>query len=163
MKIGKCLLGAFVTPILLGLPSVDSATVEVQIVSFAFNPDTVTITQGDSIRWVLVSGFHTTTSGTGCTPDGIWESGDMSAGDTFLLQFDSIGSFPYYCFYHCPFMSGEVIVQSGAPFHDGAVISLLAPPDTVFTDSTYAVMATVRNFGNVTEDSFDVIVTIDGY
>ncbi|MCH7761878.1 hypothetical protein IIA15_10850, partial [candidate division TA06 bacterium] len=47
--------------------------------------------------------------------------------------------------------------------HDGGVIALDAPGDTVFTDSTVTVMATVRNFGTVLEDTFDVIVSIDGY
>jgi hypothetical protein len=45
---------------------------------------------------------------------------------------------------------------------DGGVLSLDEPPDTVFTDSTCAVAATVRNFGNLTV-TFDVTVTIDGY
>jgi hypothetical protein len=45
---------------------------------------------------------------------------------------------------------------------DGGVLSLDEPPDTVFTDSAYAVAATVRNFGNLTV-TFDVTVTIDGY
>jgi hypothetical protein len=45
---------------------------------------------------------------------------------------------------------------------DGGVLSLDEPPDTVFTDSTRAVAATVRNFGNLTV-TFDVTVTIDGY
>jgi hypothetical protein len=45
---------------------------------------------------------------------------------------------------------------------DGGVLSLDEPPDTVFTDSTYAVAAAVRNFGNLTV-TFDVTVTIDGY
>jgi hypothetical protein len=46
--------------------------------------------------------------------------------------------------------------------HDGGVVTLDAPGDTVFTDSTYAVMATVRNFGDIRE-TFDVISSIGGY
>jgi len=46
--------------------------------------------------------------------------------------------------------------------HDGAVIALGSPGDTVLPDSTYPVKATVRNFGNTVE-SFPVIVAIDGY
>ena len=46
--------------------------------------------------------------------------------------------------------------------HDGAVIALGSPGDTVLPDSTYPVEATVRNFGNTVE-SFPVIVAIDGY
>jgi hypothetical protein len=47
-------------------------------------------------------------------------------------------------------------------YHDGGVISVNAPGDTVFTDSTYNVQAKVQNFGNMTE-SFDVFATINGY
>jgi hypothetical protein len=46
--------------------------------------------------------------------------------------------------------------------HDGGVISLDAPGDTLLTDSTYVVMATVRNFGNVPE-TLDVSAVINGY
>jgi len=46
--------------------------------------------------------------------------------------------------------------------HDGAVIALDSPGDTVCPDSTYPVKATVRNFGNTVE-SFHVIAAIDGY
>ena len=45
---------------------------------------------------------------------------------------------------------------------DGGVLSLDAPPDTVFVDSSYKVMATVLNFGNVSL-TFDVVGVIDGY
>jgi hypothetical protein len=55
-----------------------------------------------------------------------------------------------------------LIKYGGTVVHDGGVVTLDAPGDTVFTDSTYAVMATVRNFGNITE-TFDVISTIGGY
>jgi hypothetical protein len=46
--------------------------------------------------------------------------------------------------------------------HDGGVVSLDAPGDTVFADSLYIVQATVRNFGNVLE-TFDVFVSIGGF
>jgi hypothetical protein len=45
---------------------------------------------------------------------------------------------------------------------DGGVLSLDHPSDTVFTDSSYAVAGTVRNYGNLTI-TFDVTVSIDGY
>ena len=45
---------------------------------------------------------------------------------------------------------------------DGAVLSIDAPGDTVFSDSSYGVIATVQNLGNVVL-TFDVVVTIDGY
>ncbi|TET45637.1 T9SS type A sorting domain-containing protein [candidate division TA06 bacterium] len=45
---------------------------------------------------------------------------------------------------------------------DGGVLSLDAPPDTVFVDSSYGVMATVLNLGNVVL-TFNVVATIDGH
>ena len=53
--------------------------------------------------------------------------------------------------------NGLVIAQK-----DGAVLSIDAPGDTVFSDSSYGVMATVQNLGNVVL-TFDVVATIDGY
>jgi hypothetical protein len=48
------------------------------------------------------------------------------------------------------------------PLHDGGVVSLDSPGDTVFADSLYPVTATVQNFGGFPE-TFDVVATIDGY
>jgi hypothetical protein len=53
--------------------------------------------------------------------------------------------------------SGQVI-----PRRDVAVAGMKAPPDTVFVDTSYDVIATVSNLGNA-PDSFTVTVTIDGY
>ena len=48
------------------------------------------------------------------------------------------------------------------PRRDVAVAGMKAPPDTVFVDTSYDVIATVSNLGNA-PDSFTVTVTIDGY
>ena len=113
MKIAKCLLGILSATVLLHVASAHSTTLEVGMSSYSYSPDPATINQGDSIRWVLVSGIQTTTSGTSCTPDGFWNSGSMSSGDTFILPFDTTGSFPYFCTFHCaPYsMTGTIIVQ----------------------------------------------------
>ena len=103
-----------VIPMLLGVSSVHSTTVEVGITSFSFTPNPANINQGDSIRWVLISGSHTTTSGNPCTPNGIWDYTFTGPGDTFIFQFDTTGTFPYYCDFHgCTFynMIGTVNVQ----------------------------------------------------
>jgi photosystem II stability/assembly factor-like uncharacterized protein len=50
----------------------------------------------------------------------------------------------------------------GNVVHDGGVISIDAPGDTVFTDSLVTPTATVRNFGTVAE-TFDVIAIVDLY
>ena len=113
MKNTKSLLGALAAAILFGGASAYSTTVEVGISNFTFTPNPVNISQGDSIRWVLVSGIHTTTSGTGCVSDLFWDSGTMVSGDTFVLHFDTTGNIPYFCSFHCNSynMTGTVNVQ----------------------------------------------------
>lgn len=46
--------------------------------------------------------------------------------------------------------------------HDAAVTDILAPPDTVLTDSTYDIGARLANFGNMT-DTINAFCMINGY
>jgi plastocyanin len=74
---------------------------------------TTTIHVGDTVQWVWVNGFHSTTSGTcsgACTPDGIWNSG-AGSGMTFTHTFTQAGTFPYFCLVHQALMQGMVVVQ----------------------------------------------------
>ena len=74
---------------------------------------TSTINVGDTIEWVWVSGFHSTTSGTctaTCSGDGIWDSG-VGSGMTFRHTFTQSGAFPYFCLSHGAAMQGMVNVQ----------------------------------------------------
>lgn len=67
-----------------------------------FDPMTVTITPGCSIRWTNTAGpTHTTTSNssTGNTTDP-WDSGNLSTGQTFTKVFNSTGTFDYICTLH---------------------------------------------------------------
>jgi hypothetical protein len=77
--------------------------------------DTAFILTGQSVLWRLFAGTHTVTNGTG--------SGDGSAGtlfdvplqpgnSTFVFQFNSPGTFPFFCRFHEAFnMRGVVVVQ----------------------------------------------------
>lgn len=86
---------------------------QVDMVGLAFVPDTLSISEGDSVLWVNTSAlFHTTTSGTGGVPSGYWDSGLMSPNDSFAFHFDSAGSFPYFCTPHWTLgMVGLINVQ----------------------------------------------------
>ena len=46
--------------------------------------------------------------------------------------------------------------------HNGGVVSIDEPPDTVFAGYSYSPIATVRNFGGFTE-TFDVTCVLDGF
>src|SRR3990172_8746841 len=121
----------------------DAATVDVSMEgSLLFVPGTVTINVGDTVRWTNNDGFspHTSTSGAGCTSNGIWSSPLLSRNQTFSRTFDSPGTFPYFCsvLNHCAFgMRGTVIVsaatvpvpagQDAFPQYDPVVLPELDP------------------------------------
>ena len=74
--------------------------------SLAFDPDTVTITAGETVTWTNEeSTNHTVTA-----DEGQFESGDLGSGETFSLTFDEAGSYAYHCSVH-PSMKGTVVVE----------------------------------------------------
>src|SRR5437870_2238137 len=86
-----------------------AATVDVSIINFSFNPPTVSINQGDTVRWTWNGGTHSTTSNTG-----VWNSGVQSSG-TFSFTFTTPATYPYFCTVHGQSMSGTVIVNASPP------------------------------------------------
>lgn len=57
-----------------------------------------TIRVGDTVRWVWVSGLHSTTSVTGQSES--WDSGLQAPNFTFSHTFTNVGIFAYYCSIH---------------------------------------------------------------
>lgn len=93
--------------IMLTAPTSQADTVDVNIVGFAFVPDTVIVTVGDVVRWTNSDGpAHTSTSD---AP--LWDSGNLSTGQTYSYQFNTPGTFPYHCSIH-PSMLAVVIVEA---------------------------------------------------
>ena len=84
--------------------------------AFTFSPSSITIQQGDIVRWTNNTSLviHTTTSGIICTPSGLWNSGDMLPGAIFSRQFnDAPGTYNFFCIPHCLFgMTGTVTVDN---------------------------------------------------
>ncbi|MHC4942317.1 MAG: plastocyanin/azurin family copper-binding protein [Planctomycetota bacterium] len=100
--IGLLTLAALVFP-----GQVDADVIDVSIQSFQFDPQTVDIKVGDTVKWTNfdnVIGGHTSTSDTG-----VWDSGTLLLDDTFEFTFTQAGSFSYHCTPH-PFMTGTVNV-----------------------------------------------------
>ena len=88
------------------------ATVVTKIVkmtnSLTFNPTPITIHKGDRIKWK-----NTSASGTKHTAQsGVFNSGTLLPGQTYVHKFGTVGTFKYYCKYHKSFgMVGKVIVK----------------------------------------------------
>jgi plastocyanin len=78
----------------------------INIINYAFTPDTVNISVNNTVTWNWVGSPHTTTSDTG-----LWDSGVFGIGHTFSQKFTSAGSFPFHCEVH-PFMIGTIVVQA---------------------------------------------------
>ncbi len=84
----------------------------VQAAGMTFTPANLTISQGDSVKWVWVNGTHTVTSGPPCTADGMFNAPLDNTHQTFILQFNNPGSVPYFCVFHCSFgMTGTIMIE----------------------------------------------------
>src|SRR6185437_3745831 len=80
-----------------------------------YNPSSVTIQVGDTVRWTWASNNHSATSGTPGSPNGIFDSGIHNSGFTYSFTFTSAGTYPYYCRVHGAMMTGTVTVTAPTP------------------------------------------------
>ena len=79
--------------------------VTVDIASFKYKPETVTVKAGAKVTWVNQDkAGHTATFAGGLDTDRL-EKGDRKA-----LTFDKPGRYPYVCAFHA-FMTGVVVVK----------------------------------------------------
>lgn len=84
----------------------------VTLLATSFDPATITVKVGETVKWNWSTGTHNVVSGTGCTPDAKFSSGDPVEGGTFEQKFDTAGTYDYFCSVHCSSgMVGKVIVQ----------------------------------------------------
>src|SRR5262249_46759659 len=117
-------------PAVSGVPSATSTTVDVTVGpggGFTFDPSTVNISVGDTVRWTWASSGHSVTSGnsTSCTADGQFCSPNNTNCSTCVLSnvnfvyeftFTQAGNFSYFCCAHCALgMTGVVNVAAGSP------------------------------------------------
>lgn len=77
-----------------------------------FNPAALTVSAGTTVTWVFQADGHAVASGTGCSPDNLFNSGIRAKGATFQQTFNQKGTFPFYCTTHCgQAMKGTITVQ----------------------------------------------------
>jgi plastocyanin len=85
----------------------NTGTVDITIQGFAFDPPSVTIKVGATVRWTNQdSASHTIAS-----DSGVWKSGGIAQGESYTRVFDTAGTFAYHCGIH-PSMKGTIIVTS---------------------------------------------------
>jgi len=82
------------------------ATDELEIINFTFSPAVITVLAGAETTWFNQdSTRHTVTS-----RGPLFDSGDLSEGQSFSFTILEKGSYDYYCTIH-PYMTGKVIVE----------------------------------------------------
>lgn len=120
--------GALLAIVALLVPlTAAAATVDVGVgPGLTFDPASVTIVAGDTVRWIF-SGFHTTTSDTTTGPE-VWDSGILSSG-SFSHTFTTAGDYPYYCAVHSTPASLGGTAMNG-------VVHVVAPPTVAITAVT---------------------------
>jgi len=85
-------------------PVGEGKIVEVAIENFSFNPASVEILTGDTVRWKNADSVTHTVRGP------TFESGELKKGDTYDFLFTDAGTYNYNCSIH-PSMKGTVVVN----------------------------------------------------
>lgn len=119
-RVSVVLLGAALLASCNTTPPPQEGVTDVTIANFTFTPKTVTIKQGESVRWTngeIAIINHTTTSGNPGDADAgtLWDSGPLAPGETFTHQFTEVGEFSYFCDIHEDMASmrdAKVIVEA---------------------------------------------------
>ena len=84
----------------------------VQASDFVFTPSSLTISQGDTVKWVWVNGMHTTTSDSSVGEE-VWNGPLDQSHLSFSHVFSHDGVFHYKCIYHVGLgMIGTITVES---------------------------------------------------
>lgn len=78
----------------------------VTIKNFAFTPDSVTASVGDTIVWTNNDSLaHTATVNSACT------TAPLSSGTSAGLVFSAAGTYPYVCNIHPTLMKGTIVIR----------------------------------------------------
>jgi plastocyanin len=121
---------------------------------FAFNPDKINISIGDTVRWTWASDGHSVTSGASCIVDGQFcspddmdcEAGTLSnTGTVYVHTFVQAGTYEYFCFAHCGLGMTGVIHVAADPTPTPIPTPSCPPPTRC-----YEVVVVSENFDNVT-------------
>ena len=116
-------------PAVSGIPSPNGKIVDVTVgPGFAFHPDTVNISVGDTVRWTWGSSGHSVTSGPPCAADSQYCSPNDTncfSGSSFQFRYGlsaylpEAGSYSYHCLSHCVLGMTGVVNVTGSCAQSG--------------------------------------------
>jgi plastocyanin len=86
-------------------PISTNGKVAVTIANYAFDPASLTVTVGTTVKWTNQDSVgHTVTA-----DDNSWASGNLNQGDSFSYTFTKTGTYAYHCGVH-PSMKATITV-----------------------------------------------------
>ncbi|HEY7032485.1 MAG TPA: cupredoxin domain-containing protein [Thermomicrobiales bacterium] len=130
----------------------DTASVEIQ--DFQFSPATLEVTVGTTVTWTNAGNApHTVTS-----DDGVFDSGQLSNGQTFSFTFDQVGTFAYHCNIH-PQMTAQIVVKEAAAAPPGKAVSI---KDFQFSPASRSVIVGTTVTWTNTGDAPHTVTSDDG-
>lgn len=99
--------------ILMAAGASAQTTHNVTVFNFGFDPEVLTIDQGDIVVWTNTEGFHNADGNSGTFPDNPEGFGNPAASApwTYEFTFNLVGTYDYRCEIHPSLMSGQIIVQ----------------------------------------------------
>lgn len=139
-------------------------------VGVTFVPQDISVYPGDTVRWVYTGGTHTVTSGSDCTPSGLFDSPLTIKNTEFVWTVPASAAattIDYYCDPHCLFFqrgtiavgTEHVVTQNGLVFTPSSIT--VAPGDRIRWVRT-AGNHTVTSGADCAADgiSFDGVLTL---
>jgi plastocyanin len=139
----------------------------VEVADFSFTPNALNINSGDTVRWIWVSGTHTTTSTSVPSGASTWNNSMTSSNTQFQMKFTVSGNYNYHCSIHT-MMTGTITVApaSGISEIDNSSFNVKAYP-TPFSDNlaisfTTNVCATAKiSIYDITGNLVKIITNMD--
>ena len=111
----------FLTLILVSALAFNTAAYAIKHVvlvgNFFFNPSSLNVNVGDTVRWVWSAGNHTTTSTPGAIPSGAasWDTLINNTNTFYEYKVTAAGSYAYVCTPHAPGMAGSFTATAFTP------------------------------------------------
>jgi len=136
---------------LLVLTGLHATTYTVQVSNFAFSPSSLpNVLVGDTIKWVWVSGSHTTTSVSVPNGAATWDSPMNSSSTTFSYPITVAGTYTYKCSMHAS-MTGTITATatSGIESLSALGFSLSLYPNPVAEQTTVSIQSNEATRGEI--------------
>jgi plastocyanin len=115
--------------------------VPVQILDFVFEPQTLVIGMGQTVRWTN----HGISTHSSVSDTGLWDSGYLSTDQSFEFTFPRPGIYPYHCAVHPTTMTGTIkvaVLDPTPPNGSPSRTSTLTPTHTPTATPTATATAT---------------------